>query len=520
MPFPQDGSKYPFAQTKSRFAVFKQVTNGLHKKPSFLIIALFILFGTGGVIAATSISVNSGSAISLGAGYATATACDENVTLNAQTALDANSGQLYVATIALSDISQNPTTGCGNKTMEMALKINGQMTYASWDIPAANTDSTFNFAAATISLSDYNAMTALTPFAADGLSNIAIAKIGSFGSNNIFSWASRGSEQKWVGIASSDDGTKLVATDIGTGSNAGSIHTSADSGRTWTQRASGSNWYPIASSSDGRKLVTADYPSFDDEYEEGDGYIWTSDDYGVTWVKRTSSTSQWWQSVTSSSDGTKLAATTWDGSIYTSTNSGVTWVERTNSNQRRWLGIASSSDGTKLVATDFGRNAAGGYIWTSNDSGISWTTNLNSSGAKNWRSVTSSADGKTLAAVNYPEGYADNGGYIYTSTDYGVTWVERDDIGLKWWESLAASSDGTKLFAGEWGGNIFTSTNLFDTWTETNSGEKIWGDIASSADGSKLVAVEYGSGTPANNGYDFPGGYIHTGISGKTRSSN
>jgi hypothetical protein len=515
MPFPQDGSKYRFAQIKSKFKSVKQVTNGLHKKPSFLIIALFILFGTGGVIAATSISVNSGSAISLGAGYATATACDENVTLNAQTALDASSGQLYVATIALSDISQNPTTGCGNKTMEMALKINGQMTYASWDIPASDTDSTFNFAAATISLSDYNAMTALTPFQVDGLSNVAIAKIGSFGSNNIFNWTSRGSAQKWVGIASSDDGTKLVATDIGSDSNAGSIHTSADSGKTWTQRKSGSNWYPIASSSDGRKLVTADYPSFDNEYEDGDGYIWTSDDYGVTWVKRTSSTSQWWQSITSSSDGIKLAAATWGGSIYTSTNSGVTWVERTNSGQRIWLGIASSSDGTKLVATAAGSNAAGGYIYTSTDSGITWTPRT-SAGSRNWRSVTSSADGKTLAAVNYPENYSDDGGYIYTSDDYGVTWVERSGLGLKWWESFTASSDGTKLVAGEWGGNIYTSTDLGATWTQqVSSGERIWGDIASSADGSKLMAVDYGA-----DSWGLPGGYIYTGVSGKTRSSN
>jgi hypothetical protein len=507
-----------YAQIKSKFNSVKQVTNGLHKKPSFLIIALFVLFGTGGVIAATSISVNSGSAISLGAGYATATACDENVTLNAQTALDAGSGQLYVATIALSDISQNPTTGCGNKTMEMALKINGQMTYASWDIPASETDSTFNFSAATISLSDYNAMTALTPFQADGLSNIAIAKIGSFGYNNNFSWTSKGSEHKWVGIASSSDGTKLVATDIGTNANGGYIYTSTDFGATWTQRGIARNYYPIASSSDGTKLVTADYPSFD--YTEPDrGYIYTSSDSGVTWDERTSAGSRWWQSITSSSDGTKLAAVTWEDYIYTSTNSGVTWVERTNSGQRIWLGIASSSDGTKLVATAFGSNAAGGYIYTSSDSGVTWTPRT-SAGSRNWRSVTSSADGKTLAAVNYPENYSDNGGYIYTSDDYGVTWIERSGIGLKWWESLTASSDGTKLAAGEWGGNIFTSINLGDTWTETSSGLGIWGDIASSADGSKLVAVEYGTGTPANEGYGFPGGYIYTGVSGKTRTSN
>ena len=512
MPFPQDGSKYPFAQIKPTFAKVTQLKKGLHKKPKFLIIALFILFGTGGVVAATSISINSGSAISLGAGYTTATACDENVSLKANTALDASTGQLYVASIELSDISQNPTTGCGNKTMELALKINGQMTYASWDIPSSFTDSTFNFSAATISISDYNAMTALTPFKADGLTNIALGKIGSF--TSAFNWTQRGSAQKWVGIASSSDGTKIVATDIGVNANGGYIYTSTDSGATWTQRGIARNYYPIASSSDGTKLVTADYPSFD--YTEPDrGYIYTSSDSGVTWVERKGAGSRWWQSITSSSDGTKLAAVTWEDYIFTSSNSGVTWVERTNSGQRIWLGIASSSDGTKLVATDAGSNAAGGYIYTSTDSGVTWIPRT-SAGSRNWRSVTSSADGRILAAVNYPQDYSDEGGYIYTSTDYGVTWVERSGLGLKWWESFTASSDGTKLVAGEWGGNIWTSIDVGATWTQqVSSGERIWGDIASSADGSKLAAVDYGA-----NSYGLPGGYIYTGVSGKTRSNN
>ena len=43
------------------------------------------------------------------------------------------------------------------------------------------------------------------------------------------------------------------------------------------------------------------------------GYIWTSTDYGATWTQRTTSggspsTPKYWQSITSSSDGTMLAA--------------------------------------------------------------------------------------------------------------------------------------------------------------------------------------------------------------------
>jgi len=106
----------------------------LFSKRNFLILAFFALFGTGGVFAATSISINSSSPISLGAGYSLATSCDENVTIKALTAPDATSGQFYVATIALSDVDQTPVSGCGYKNAEVALKINGQVTYASWTI--------------------------------------------------------------------------------------------------------------------------------------------------------------------------------------------------------------------------------------------------------------------------------------------------------------------------------------------------------------------------------------------------
>jgi alpha-tubulin suppressor-like RCC1 family protein len=138
-------------------------------------------------VAATNIVINSGAPISVGSGSIVATACDENITIKALTELDAATGQLYVATIALSDISQNATTGCGQKIVELALKINGQMTYASWGIPPASSDGTFYFTAATSSLGNYNALTLLTPFKADGLTNIAIAQLGGWANRSISS---------------------------------------------------------------------------------------------------------------------------------------------------------------------------------------------------------------------------------------------------------------------------------------------------------------------------------------------
>ena len=164
----------------SRFfvGVIKANTINLFSKRNFLIFVFFALFGTGGVVAATNISINSSSPISLGAGYSLATSCDENVTVKAFTAHDGATGQFYVATIALSDVDQTPVSGCGYRNAEVALKINGQMTYASWTIVPSATSDTFSFTGATFSINNKYANTLLTPFQADGLTNVAVKMSG------------------------------------------------------------------------------------------------------------------------------------------------------------------------------------------------------------------------------------------------------------------------------------------------------------------------------------------------------
>ena len=122
---------------------------------------------------------------------------------------------------------------------------------------------------------------------------------------------------------------------------------------TWTITASPRNWRGITSSSDGTKLAAVVF---------GDGntkHIYTSVNSGETWTERASQ--QQWQSITSSSDGTKLAATVWKGNIYTSVNSGLTWTPGpfVGNDGKDWRGITSSSDGTKLAAV-----VENGDIWT------------------------------------------------------------------------------------------------------------------------------------------------------------
>ena len=86
---------------------------------------------------------------------------------------------------------------------------------------------------------------------------------GSFSTYTV--WTNHGNTTSWMSIASSADGTKLVASTAGPG-----IYTSTDSGVSWTSRTNISFGYYVASSADGTKLVAA-----------GSNSIYTSTDSGV-----------------------------------------------------------------------------------------------------------------------------------------------------------------------------------------------------------------------------------------------
>ena len=60
--------------------------------------------------------------------------------------------------------------------------------------------------------------------------------------------------RNWNGVASSADGTTLVACVWG-----GQIYTSTDSGATWTARDSSRNWSAVTSSADGSRMVASEY---------------------------------------------------------------------------------------------------------------------------------------------------------------------------------------------------------------------------------------------------------------------
>ena len=330
--------------------------------------------------------------------------------------------------------------------------------------------------------------------------------------------------QYWSAIAASYDGSKLVAASV-TGNPLppdayhGNIYTSVDSGVTWIRRQPTEpdallDWQSVASSSDGQKLVIC-WTDFD-----GDGAIYTSVDSGVTW-HLTSAPARNWVAVTSSADGSKLAAAARGADfsvsgdeIYTSVDGGATWVVRAGAGSRQWTSIASDSSGNKLVAVDRGTDSRpfGGLIYTSSDAGLTWTSHavpsvggLAADGTQIWNTVTSSGDGTRLAA-------AGRSGKIYTSSDSGLTWIAnsplRDGTAFEDnWASVSMSYSGKTILASIISGNLYISNDFGDTWTiQTSIAEPLnfnWTTSAISRDGSLLIAGE-------NLDSEEPGGYLWT----------
>jgi len=254
----------------------------------------------------------------------------------------------------------------------------------------------------------------------------------------------------------------------------------------WTKQTSGlpgyGNWTSVASSADGTHLVAVN----------GGGGIYTSANSGATWTQQTSGLPGYgtWTSVASSADGTHLVAVNSGGRIYTSANSGATWTQQTSGlpGYENWTSVAPSADGTHLVAVN-----GGGGIYTSADSGVTWTQQTSGlPTSAHWYSVASSADGTHLVAVIWVGG-------IYTSANSGATWTQQTSgpPTSANWSSVASSADGTHLVAVNVGGGIYTSADSGATWTQQTSGlptSANWSSVASSADGTHLVAVNVGDG--------------------------
>jgi hypothetical protein len=137
---------------------------GLFSKRDLIVIATFAVLGAGGAFAATLITVTTPD--SQGAGYIAvrSTSCDPDVTINKDITFDLTLNRYVISTISISDVDQRYGVGCGNLVMELALPMNGGVTYASWTIPSSTiTNGIFTYGANNSTGITYRAYSTLTP---------------------------------------------------------------------------------------------------------------------------------------------------------------------------------------------------------------------------------------------------------------------------------------------------------------------------------------------------------------------
>jgi hypothetical protein len=90
----------------------------------------------------------------------------------------------------------------------------------------------------------------------------------------------------------------------------------------------------------------------------------------------------------------------------------------------------------------------------------------------------------------------DNGGPVHTSTNFGANWSTATNAPSASWASVSSSLDGKHLAAVQWGGSVYNSADAGATWTKNPVPDAfnavgIW-SIASSGDGSKLLTAGAG----------------------------
>ena len=149
-----------------------------NKKRLLILVALVGVMGIGGVVAATSISINAGVPISLGAGYTTATTCDAAVTITTTNAYNTSTNIYNISEVSVANVDVYGAE-CANKTMQLAVVTTSATVQTTWSLPSSALPYIFIFGASgtenTVSNNNYYASSALSPFDIATLSTVALS---------------------------------------------------------------------------------------------------------------------------------------------------------------------------------------------------------------------------------------------------------------------------------------------------------------------------------------------------------
>jgi hypothetical protein len=255
-----------------------------------------------------------------------------------------------------------------------------------------------------------------------------------------------------------------------------SIYVSTDYGNIWTLTNTG-YWISISISSDGQYQTAISQLNG----SGNDFPIYTSNNYGVTWTKRTSS--KYFFKVAVSSTGKYQTAISlninYDGFLYTSSDYGITWTQNTNMFYGNYNSLSMSSSGQYQVMY---RNVAGdyGYLYLSSNYGVTFSISNTTSGS--FLSTAISGNGKYITSFTF-----ENPSYTYyVSSNYGVSSTRYTNAPVTSITRTLISYTGqyqvTCRDAGTFG-NLYGSTNYGVNWYFLNIQNNYFTSLGLSSDG-------------------------------------
>lgn len=205
----------------------------------------------------------------------------------------------------------------------------------------------------------------------------------------------------WTSIASSKNGERLVLA-----STYGSIFLSTNFGNSVTVCTSAPQnmyWGSVASSADGTKLLAAGMDGYG-----SNGRIYNTTNGGATAWHTNAIPNYFWTGVCISSNGEVMAAVNTNGYVFVCTNSAATWYSNFFSIVLPRGSVACSADGSKMMLCAYGVP-----IYISTNYGVNW--NQTATPPAQWTRIVCSYNGQRIIALA-------NEGIISSSIDGGLNW--------------------------------------------------------------------------------------------------
>jgi hypothetical protein len=308
----------------------------------------------------------------------------------------------------------------------------------------------------------------------------------------------------WERVAMSYDGRIRTAVIRG-----GNIYNSFDYGNTWkpSPQNFNLNWFSITMSKDGKYQTAA---------PQG-GFLYNSYDYGNTWLQNQSAPSAWWISVCMSENGQHQTAiingyytSELNGFIYTSNDYGVNWNIQFNENNC-WIYVAMSNDGKYQTAVSFLIDGiydsadVMGYVFQSNDYGVTWNKN-NNLPKSYYTCVSLSQSGRNqIIGVNNCNYAPATTGPLLISYDYGLTF-NNANCPLDNWIDISMQNNSAIILASGYQqtnsdgsivpdtGKMMVSYNYGVYWQQTSALLSTWTSTTVARQSCQASATAFGNG--------------------------